>query len=210
MLFRDRADAGMKLAEALKEYAGQDVLVLAIPRGGVVVARPVAEALAAELDLIVPRKVGAPGNPELAIAAVAPDGTVIYNHGILKALKLRPEDLAPAVSRELEEIKRRMQVYRGGREKPQVQGRTVIVIDDGLATGLTMEAALISLAREQPRKLILAVPVAPSDTIERLRPLVHRVVCLATPDPFYAVGQFYFSFTQVGDDEVKAILHKDH
>jgi putative phosphoribosyl transferase len=209
MIFSNRLDAGQKLAASLKQYAGKDVLVLAIPRGGVVVAKPVAEILQAELDVIIPRKVGAPGNPELAVAAVAPDGMVIYNDRILSALRLAKEDLTPAVARELAEIKRRIRVYRGEKEEPRVKGRIVIVIDDGLATGLTVEAALVSLAKRSPQALVLAVPVAPPDTIERLRPLVHEIVCPVTPEPFYAVSEFYHSFPQVEDAEVLTLL-RDH
>ncbi|HBT48147.1 MAG TPA: phosphoribosyltransferase [Peptococcaceae bacterium] len=206
MLFEDRQEAGEKLAAPLKEYAGRDVLVLAVPRGGVVVARPIAAALGAELDVIIPRKVGAPGNPELAVAAVAPDGTVIYNEGLMRALGLKRQELKEAVAGELREIRRRTRVYRGEKAPPRIKGRTVVVVDDGLATGLTMEAALASLKEDEPRELVLAVPVAPPDTVARLKPLVARAVCLATPEPFYAVGQFYRRFPQVDDEEVLAIL----
>lgn len=206
MFFKDRQEAGRKLAQALSLFSGRDVLVLAIPRGGVVVAGPVAAALRAELDVIIPRKVGAPGNKELAVAAVAPDGTVLYNEKALNLLGLNRKDLIPEIDREMREIERRLRVYRGDRKEPRVKGRTVIVIDDGLATGFTMEAALVSLTKKEPRELILAVPVAPPDTLERLRPLVSEAVCLVTPEPFYAVGQFYQSFPQVEDEEVLAIL----
>lgn len=208
MLFKDRKEAGKKLAQALNSFSGRDALVLAIPRGGVVVAEPVAEALEAELDVIIPRKVGAPGNKELAVAAVAPDGTVLYNERALNLLGLNKEDLAPEIEKEIKEIKRRLQVYRGHREEPRVKDRVVIVIDDGLATGFTMEAALVSLTKKEPRELILAVPVAPPDTLERLRSLVNEAVCLVTPEPFYAVGQFYLSFPQVEDEEVLSILRR--
>lgn len=208
MLFKDRKEAGKKLAQVLNHFSGRDALVLAIPRGGVVVAEPVAEALEAELDVIIPRKVGAPGNKELAVAAVAPDGTVLYNERALNLLGLNKEDLAPEIEKEIKEIKRRLQVYRGHREEPRVKDRVVIVIDDGLATGFTMEAALASLTKKEPRELILAVPVAPPDTLERLRSLVNEAVCLVTPEPFYAVGQFYLSFPQVEDEEVLSILRK--
>jgi len=208
VLFKDRKEAGKKLAQALNSFSGRDALVLAIPRGGVVVAEPVAEALEAELDVIIPRKVGAPGNKELAVAAVAPDGTVLYNERALNLLGLNKEDLAPEIEKEIKEIKRRLQVYRGHREEPRVKDRVVIVIDDGLATGFTMEAALVSLTKKEPRELILAVPVAPPDTLERLRSLVNEAVCLVTPEPFYAVGQFYLSFPQVEDEEVLSILRR--
>lgn len=210
MVFRDRKEAGRKLAQALSLFSGRDVLVLAIPRGGVVVAGPVATALKAELDVIIPRKVGAPGNKELAVAAVAPDGIVLYNEKALNLLGLSKEDLSLEIDREREEIERRLRLYRGDRKEPRIKGRTVIVIDDGLATGFTMEAALVSLTKKEPRELILAVPVAPPDTLERLRPLVSEVVCLVTPEPFYAVGQFYRSFPQVEDEEVLAILQSSY
>ncbi|MCG0277056.1 MAG: phosphoribosyltransferase [Thermanaeromonas sp.] len=210
MLFKDRKEAGEKLARALRSFSGRNALLLAIPRGGVVVGQPVAEALEAELDVIIPRKVGAPGNRELAVAAVAPDGTVLYNEKALNLLGLRKEDLLPEIDREIREIRRRLEVYRRGREEPTIKGRVVIVIDDGLATGFTMEAALTSLRKKEPRELVLAVPVAPPETLERLRPLVEEAVCLATPEPFYAVGQFYLSFPQVEDEEVLAILGKGY
>jgi len=177
-----------------------------VPRGGVVVAAPVAASLAAELDLIIPRKVGLPGNPELAVAAVAPDGTVLYNQPALSAWQLRPEDIRTAIARELEEIKRRLAIYRAHKREPEIKGRVVIVIDDGIATGMTIEAALQSIKKAAPASLVLAVPVAPPDTIARLQSRVDHLVCLATPESFYAVGQFYEKFEQVTDAEVRNIL----
>ncbi|GEA18181.1 phosphoribosyltransferase [Moorella sp. E306M] len=208
MLFKNRHDAGCRLARALQDYRGRQPLVLAIPRGGVVVAAPMVAALAGELDLIISRKVGLPGSPELAVAAVAPDGTVLYNQSVMRSLNLVPADLKSFIEGEVAEIKRRLEVYRGHAGEPEITGRVVIVVDDGVATGLTTEAALRSVKQANPARLVLAVPVAPPETAERLRSLVDDLICLATPVPFYAVGQFYEDFSQVSDDEVKNILKK--
>lgn len=208
MLFKDRHDAGRRLAAALQAYRGKGALVMAVPRGGVIVAGPVAESLVAPLDVVIPRKVGLPGNPELAVAAVAPGGTVIYNERLMRTLNLQREELKPAVDREQVEIKRRLQAYRGQARQAELTGRIVIVVDDGIATGLTMEAALLSLRQARPDRLVLAIPVAPPDTLERLQSHVDHLICLAAPEPFYAVGQFYEDFGQVTDAEVKAVLAK--
>lgn len=206
MLFRDRREAGSRLAEALAAHKGKEVLVLAIPRGGVVVAGEVARALDAPLDVIVPRKVGAPQNPELAVGAVAPDGTVIWDEQLMRYFSLSPGDLAGEVERQKREIERRMRKYRGEREPPRLQGRTVIVVDDGVATGHTVTAALRSLRRSGAGHVVLAVPVAPADRVSVLRAEADEFVCLAMPEVFYAVGQFYDRFDQVTDHEVLDIL----
>ncbi|MEW8959545.1 hypothetical protein MHOCP_24910 [Moorella humiferrea] len=208
MIFKNRGEAGRRLSQALEEYRGRRPLVLAVPRGGVVVAAPIVAALAGELDLIIPRKVGIPGNPELAAAAVMPDGTIIYNTKLMEALRIKPADLQRLIWREIDEIKRRMEVYRGGAVMPDISGRVVIVVDDGIATGLTMEAALRAVRKEKPGILVLAVPVAPPETAARLRGLVDDLICLAMPEPFYAVSQFYEDFGEVSDEEVKEIYSR--
>lgn len=205
MRFANRGEAGRMLAQVLKEKNYRDPLVLAIPRGGVVVAQPVARELKAPLDLIIPRKIGAPANPEMAVGAVAPDGTTLLMPGYERH-GLTEKALQRVVEREVAEIRRRMASYRGDVPEPIVDGRTVILVDDGIATGYTVEAALESLRRRPVSQLVLAVPVAPPDTIERLRLKVDEVVCLAVPSMFYAVGQFYEDFNQTTDQEVVKIL----
>jgi predicted phosphoribosyltransferase len=206
LLFKDRVDAGRRLAERLAGEALPDALVLGIPRGGVVVAAEVARALDLPLDIIVPRKIGAPANPELAVGAVAQDGTVIYNTALLRRLHLDEADLAEQVQAEIREIERRMALYRGSRVPPKLGGRTVILVDDGVATGYTVLAALRSLRRAGAKKIILAVPVAPPETLARLKPEVDHIVCLASPHDFWAVGQFYQDFRQNSNQDVIALL----
>lgn len=206
MLFTDRAAAGARLAERLRYEDLPDGLVLGIPRGGVVVAAEVARALNLPLDIIVPRKIGAPRNPELAVGAVTQDGTAIYNEALLRRLHLKPADLAAEVDRQIEEIGRRMAAYRGSRSGPEVAGRTVVLVDDGIATGYTVLAALRSLRRAGAARIVLAVPVAPPETLANLEAEVDRIVCLESPREFYAVGQFYQDFGQTTDEEVVALL----
>lgn len=206
MVFEDREDAGRRLAEALAEYRGQNALVLGIPRGGVVLAYIVAEALNADLDVVIPRKLPAPGNPELAIGAVAADGTVVLDPLSSHYPEVTPEYIEEAKEAQVEEIERRQQLYRRDRHPLQLEGRIVIVVDDGIATGNTVLAALRSLRRLQPKELILAIPVAPPTSLERLEHETDRVVVLATPEPFFAVGQWYRHFDQVSDEEVISLL----
>lgn len=206
MLFKNREEAGRRLAERLAREDLPDGLVLGIPRGGVVVAAAVARALNLPLDIIVPRKIGAPGNPEYAIGAVTQDGTVIYNPALLRSMRLEEAALKRQVEAEIREIERRMTLYRGTRVPPDCQGRTVILVDDGIATGYTVLAALRSLRRAGARKTVLAVPVAPPESLQRLEPEVDRLLCLESPADFYAVGQFYLDFGQTTDEEVIALL----
>jgi len=210
VIFRDREDAGVQLARELVRFKGSVPVVLALPRGGVPVAFEIARALEAPLDLVLVRKIGAPNQPELAVAAVV-DGDkmeLVVNEDVLAALALSEAYVQEQASRQLAEIERRRRLYFGGRERVPVQSKTAIVVDDGIATGATMRAALRAVRRRQPSHLVLAVPVAPVETIESLRSEVDEVVCLATPSPFGAIGYFYGDFRQVADDEVRDLLER--
>lgn len=207
-MFRDRTEAGEALADALAGLALPDPVVLALPRGGVPVAAPVARRLKAPLDLLLVRKIGAPGHEELAVGAVV-DGPVheaVFNEPVLAMLGMTEADFALAIERKLAEIEARRAAYLGGAAPVPVEGRTAIVVDDGIATGATAKAALLGLKRRRPASVILAVPVAPADTLRDLEPLVDRVVCLDIPRDFYAVGAHYRDFPQVEDAEVIALL----
>ena len=206
MLFKDRVDAGRQLADKLSGQIGKDGLVLAIPRGGVVVGAEVARKLGLELDLIIPRKIGAPQNPEVAIGAVTQDGTTIFDRRLIGLLGVSELEIEDKISCEISEINRRMSLYRGSENHPDYAGRQLVVVDDGVATGYTMLAALRSARHFNPRELILAIPVSPPDTLEMLKKEVDRTVCLYSPEDFYAVGQFYQRFDQTEDDEVIKIL----
>ncbi|HEX2136296.1 MAG TPA: phosphoribosyltransferase [Microvirga sp.] len=206
--FRNRAEAGRQLARHLLGYRSQNPVVLALPRGGVPVAFEVARELQAPLDLLFVRKIGAPGHPEFGLGAVI-DGShpqVVLNEEVLAQLDVDPRYIEAETRRQLEEIERRRKHYLAGREPVVVAGRTAIVVDDGIATGGTVRAALKGLARARPARLVLAVPVAPADTLERLRAEADDVVCLMTPEPFYAVGEHYDDFTQTSDREVIRLL----
>jgi putative phosphoribosyl transferase len=206
-LYRDREEAGKKLAEALRFLKGRkDVLVLAIPRGGVPVAKEVADALRAPLDLIVTRKIGAPGNPELAVGAVTQDGESVIDTGLVRTLGIPDDYLRREALRQVEEIGSRMRRYRGGRPYPVLEGKTLVIVDDGVATGSTVKAAIESARRRRPAEVIVAVPVGSREAIGELSGLADRVVCLSTPEPFFAIGEFYRDFDQVGDETVRDIL----
>jgi putative phosphoribosyl transferase len=209
-VFADRSDAGRRLAEALVRFRSEQPLVLALPRGGVPVAFEVAQALAAPLDLILVRKIGAPFQPELAIGAVV-DGDqaqTVLNRELVEDAKIPESYLESERTKQLEEIERRRGLYHAGRPRIEVRDRTAIVVDDGIATGATMEAALRATRRAGPRRLVLAVPVAPPDTIARLRPQVDEIECLTTPAYMGAIGMFYSDFRQLSDDEVIALLER--
>jgi putative phosphoribosyl transferase len=204
-LYRDRRDAGEKLAEALEDLRGKpDLLVLALPRGGVPVAEPVARRLGAPLDIYVVRKIGFPGHEEFAMGAVASGGVVLLNPALVE--RVPEEELHWALERAVWELKQREQLYRGDRPPPAVAGRTVVLVDDGLATGATMRAAVEALRRQRPREIIVAVPIASPESCEALAREVDRVVCAATPEPFHAVGLWYDDFSPTGDEEVQEIL----
>ena len=208
--FAGRTEAGRRLAEALQSFQDQQPVVLALPRGGVPVAYEVAKALRAPLDLVLVRKIGAPFQPELAIGAVV-DGErpeLVVNRDVVDEYRIPESYLESERLRQLGEIERRRQLYFAGRPRAQVRDRTAIVIDDGIATGATMEAALLATRRADPRRLVLAAPVAPPDTLERLRPQVDEVVCLMVPDFLGAIGSFYRDFRQLDDHEVIALLQQ--
>jgi putative phosphoribosyl transferase len=206
--FRDRADAGRQLVPHLMAYADRNPVVLALPRGGVPVAFEVARALRAPLDLVFVRKIGAPGHAEFGLGAVV-DGAhpqVVLNEDALGHLDVPPGYIEAETQRQLQEIERRREHYLAGRQPVDVAGRVAIVVDDGIATGGTVRAALKGLSRIRPSRLILAVPVAPADTIERLKAEADEVICLMTPEPFYAVGEHYDDFRQTSDREVTTLL----
>lgn len=205
-MFRDRVEAGRKLAEKLEGTVESSGLVLAIPRGGVVVGAEIARRLGLDLDLIIPRKIGSPQNPEVAIGAVTQDGSTILNTRLIEKLGITDLELQEAITRETMEIIRRVALYGGGWEQKDCSSRQIVVVDDGVATGFTMLACLRSARNLHPRELILAVPVAPPDTLGLLQKEVDRAVCLLTPDSFYAVGQFYENFDQTSDEEVVKIM----
>jgi predicted phosphoribosyltransferase len=211
VLFLDRYDAGRRLAEKLREFAGRDdVVVLALPRGGVPVGYAVAEALGVPLDVFLVRKLGVPGQEELAMGAVASGGVRYINTEVVRELGILPEEIDRVATAEQQELDRRDRLYRDGRPAPKVGGKTVILVDDGLATGSTMRAAAKALRQEQPAEIVVAVPVAASVTCDILRSEVERVVCAATPQPFFAVGQWYADFSQTTDDEVRDLLRRAH
>jgi len=207
-VFANREEAGRMLAKRLQHWRRDAVVVLGIPRGGVPVARIIADELGAPLDVVVVRKLGAPGQPELGIGAVV-DGDsprAIFNHDIIAALGVSDEYIDAEISRQLGEVERRNAIYRGGRPKIPLEGKIAIVVDDGIATGSSVRAALRGVRRAKPKRLILAVPVAPAETIAALESEADEIICLETPPNFYAVGQFYRDFHQVADDEVRRLL----
>ncbi len=207
-MFRDRLEAGELLAGQLELYADSNPLWLAVPRGGVEVAFPIWKRWGGELDLLITRKIGAPGQPELAVGAVSSDGAVILNHRLVATLQISQAYLHRAVEETRQEINRRLDLYRGDRLPPTVEGRVTVLVDDGVATGFTLLSALQGLRQRQPRQLVLALPVGPPEALERLKPLADHLVCLSTPSYFTAVGQFYRYFDQVRDDQVLAWLHQ--
>lgn len=209
-VFDDRAEAGRRLVPRLMKYRDQDPLVIALPRGGVPVAFEVAQALNAPLDVALVRKIGAPGHEELGLGAVV-DGAnaqVVLNEEIVRALEPSQAYLEAETSRQLAEIERRRRIYRGGEPPSDVAGRTTIVIDDGIATGGTVKAVLKALAKSRPRRLVLAVPVAPRDSLADLSADADEIICLATPEPFFAVGMHYRNFGQTSDQEVIELLQR--
>jgi predicted phosphoribosyltransferase len=205
--FRNRTDAGRRLAEKLAAYANwPDVLVLALPRGGVPVGYEVARALGPQLDVFLVRKLGVPGYEELAMGAVASGGVRVLNDEIVRGLGISEDEIDAAVARELQELGRRERLYRRSRPTPNVAGRTVILVDDGLATGATMRAAVAALRQQHPARIVVAVPTASPDTCEALKAEADDVICAMTPQPFFAGGYWYEDFTQTTDNEVRELL----
>jgi putative phosphoribosyl transferase len=205
--YRDRRDAGRALAARLRGYSGrEDVIVLALPRGGVPVGFEVASALRVPLDVFLVRKLGVPGHEELAFGAIASGGLLVLDRDIVRQLGIPSATIERVIAREAAELERRERAYRGNLPPPELRGRTIILVDDGLATGSTMMAAAAAVAQQQPARVIVAVPVAAADTCERLRREADEVICLLTPSPFHAVGIWYDDFRPVDDEEVRRLL----
>jgi putative phosphoribosyl transferase len=209
MVFKDRRDAGKQLAEKLTQYRDKtDVIVLGLPRGGVTIAHEIAGALRCSLDILIVRKIGFPGNPELAAGAVSETGSVVLNEDILTAYGVSEAYLEQETARQKEEIARRIDLYRGGTGIPPLEGKTVILVDDGVATGATLKAAIATLKQERLARLVVALPVASRSAAMELAAMVDEWVCLLAPAGFMAVGNYYSDFTQVEDEEVVALLTK--
>jgi len=207
MLYRNRHDAGQQLAARLGHYAGRDdVVVLALPRGGVPVAYEVALALGSPLDVFLVRKLGVPGHEELAMGAIASGGVIVLNEDVVDSLDISPEVIDRVAALERRELERREREYRDDHPPPDVRGRTVILIDDGLATGSTMRAAIAALRRGEPGRIVVAVPVGPPDACAEFGHEADEAVCAHEPDPFYSVGAWYHDFTQTTDGEVRDLL----
>ncbi len=208
-LFKDRKEAGKKLATKLKRFSEKEVIVLAIPRGGVVVGYEIAKEIHASLDIVVPRKLRAPNQPELAIGAITEDGTVILEEEIVNSLNVSNDYIKMESQRQKSEIDRRVRAYKGAEKIPDLTGLHVIVVDDGVATGATMKAALASVRKRGAKSVILAIPVASSRALKMLEKEADETICLFTPQPFFAIGQFYRHFEQTSDEEVKELLKKN-
>jgi putative phosphoribosyl transferase len=207
--FRDRQQAGSLLAEKLTAYANRPgVIVLALPRGGVPVGFEVSNALHAPLDVVIVRKLGVPGQEELAMGAIAAGGLQVLNDPIVEALGISEREIEPVARKERVELERRERLYRRGRPAPDLRGRTVILVDDGIATGTTMKVAIAALKQQELSKLVVAVPVAPLSTCEEMKKMVEEVVCLLMPEDFMAIGAWYADFRQVSDQEVCDLLER--
>jgi predicted phosphoribosyltransferase len=207
MIYRDRIDAGKQLAARLSDYAERDdVLVLALPRGGVPVAYEVAKALPAPLDIFLVRKLGVPGHEELAMGAISTGGVRVINADVVDYLRIPARVIDAVVDVELRELQRRERLYKGARAEPDVSGKTVILVDDGLATGSTMRAAVEALRQQNPARIVVAVPVSAPGTCDEYRMGVDEIICAQTPEPFMGVGRWYRDFSQTTDEEVREIL----
>ena len=207
VLFKDRLDAGKKLAKALGQFKDVDGIVLGIPRGGIVVASEIANFLEFRLDIVIPRKLGAPDQPELAIGAISEDGTVLMNFDVIRRVGATEAYIKEESARQLTEIARRASAYRVGRPAMPLRDEDIILVDDGVATGATLKAAITYVKNQNPRNLTVAIPVSPIQTIRELRAEVD-VICLSSPEIFYAIGAFYSDFKQITDEEVIMHLQK--
>lgn len=209
MCYADRTEAGRKLAEKLAGYRGRgDTVVLGLPRGGVVVAYEVARALGAPLDVFVVRKLGTPGQEELAMGAIATGGVRVLNPAVVELWSIPESVIEEVTASERLELERRERLFRGSRPPPEIRGRTVIVVDDGIATGSTVRAAVAALRASEPARIVVAAPVAAPQAVAQLEREADEVVCDFTPDPFYSVGLWYHDFTQNTDQEIRALLEK--
>ncbi|MGB9633600.1 MAG: phosphoribosyltransferase [Chloroflexaceae bacterium] len=207
--FHDRTAAGRALAARLTAYADRpDTIVLALPRGGVPVGYEIATALNAPLDLMLVRKLGVPGEEELAMGAIAEGGVRVLNTDVVRGLRIDPDTIAQVAAREGQELERRGRLYRGGRLAPDLRGKTVILVDDGLATGATMRAAIVAARAQEPARIIVAAPVAARETVALLESMVDEVIVVQTPEPLAAIGLWYEEFPQVSDEEVRALLRR--
>lgn len=207
-LFRDRRDAGRQLAERLQKYRGEDVIVIGLPRGGVEVAFEIARGLDAPLDIVVSRKLGAPSQPELGIGAVAQNDVMLIDEPLVQSLGISRGEIREIAQRESEEMRRRLREYRGRDDLPDVKGKTVIMVDDGLATGVTSRAAVLAARKADPKQIILAVPVCADETAASFADAVEELVCLHTPEQFIAVGFWYENFNQTTDAQVIELLEE--
>jgi putative phosphoribosyl transferase len=196
------------LSDALGWLKGMDVVVLGIPRGGVVVAHQVARAIGAQLDIVVTKKIGAPEEPEFAVGAVTQEGEMVLNNEVVKILGIPAAYLRSEAARLALEIRQRMATFRGARPYPSLSGKVVVIVDDGIATGSTVSAAVKSVRKQNPSSVVVAVPVAPAEAVEEISKEADKVVCLETPEPFFAIGQFYDDFAQVEDEDVREILQE--
>ena len=206
-MFRDRSDAGVQLAERLKDYKDrEDVLVLALPRGGVVTGHEIARYLNAPLDIIIVRKIGFPGQPEFGIGAVSETETVFLNQSIVSTYGVTKQYIEEEINRQKEEIARRVKLYRKGGSIRKLDGKVIILVDDGVATGATMKAAIVALRKEKINKVVVAIPVAPPETADEIKKMADEFICIETPPDFMAVGSHYRDFTQITDEEVVRLL----
>jgi putative phosphoribosyl transferase len=208
-MFNDRRHAGVQLASRLEEYKGQTgVLVLALPRGGVATGYEIAYYLNVPLDIVIVRKIGFPGQPELAIGAVSETGTIVLNESIITTYGVSKDFIEREISQQRKEISRRAELYRKGKRLPSLEGKTIILVDDGVATGATMKAAITTLKEEKLKKLIVALPVAPAGMADEIGQMADTFICIETPFDFMAVGAYYHDFTQVSDEEVINLLER--